>query len=185
MRSRSSAALLKARMIVRKLLALLLVAVLLPGADAWGDAQPAGVTKARKAHKCTFPKSRRRAPDWVCSGQVEGLAMAAVGSAAKSRAGFSFMEKMAAADARAHLVQAVGEAVRHKLDEGAATANEQSGGRNGELITRIADATLQNTRIAKHSYGPNGALYVLVGLDAAESDRLIQSVTAEYLQQRK
>ncbi|OIR02118.1 hypothetical protein GALL_157360 [mine drainage metagenome] len=173
-------------MIVRKLLALLLVAVLMPGADAWADAPPGGGATARskKAQKCTFPKSRRRAPDWVCHGHVEGLALTAVGSAPKSRAGFSFMEKMAAADARAHLVQAVCESVKRRLDEGAAASGKPDG-RDGALLTSIAEATLQNTRIEKHSYGPNGALYVLVGLDAAEADRLIESVTAEYLRQRK
>lgn len=170
---------------MRKLLVVLLVAVLLPAADAWGEAQSAGVATARskKVQKCTYPKSKRRAPGWVCHGHVEGLALTAVGSAPKSRAGFSFMEKMAAADARAHLVQAVSETVQRKLDAGA--ANGKPGGRDDALLTRIAEATLQNTRIEKHSYGSNGALYVLVGLDSADADRLIESVTAEYLRQRK
>lgn len=170
------------------LLCVLLSLVVFLSADAWGDVQPASVAtaKVKKVQKCTFPKSRRRAPDWICNKHVEGLAVTAVGSSPKSHAGFSFMEKMAVADARTHLVQEVLESVHNKLAAGQHAANQESGDRDGASITRLANDALQNTKIEKRIYGPNGTLYVLVGLGEEGANQLIESVTAEYLaQQRK
>lgn len=172
----------KGMMSMRRFCGVLLSAVILLGANAWGEAQPAPAAsaKAGKAKKCTFPKSRRRAPGWVCDKHAEGLAVTALGSAARSRAGFSFMEKMAVADARVHLVQEVRESVQAKLGEDVRTANAEAAERQGATITRITNDALQDTRIAKRTYGPNGTLYVLIGLDQADADKLMEAIATEY-----
>ena len=172
---------------MRILLCVLLSAMLFPAVDAWGDSQAsaATTTKVKKAAKCSFPKSKTRAPDWVCNARAEGLAVAAVGFATKSQAGIAFMEQMAAADARARLVREVRESVRKKVVRGAPVAGSKANERDGALITTITTDTLQGTKIKKSVYGPNGTLYVLVGLDAANAKLLIETVTAEYLKQKR
>lgn len=172
---------------MRILLCMLLSATVLPGVDAWGETQTstATVAKVKKATKCSFPKSGKRAPDWVCTARAKGLAVAAVGSAAKSQAGVSFMEQMAVADARARLVREVRESVKKKVVGGAPAASKKSGEQDGALITTITNDTLYGAKVEKSVYGPDGTLYVLVGLDAVNANRLIESVTAEYLKQKR
>ena len=84
---------------MRKIFCVLLSATVFLCADAFGGT-PTTTGKAIKAKKCLFPKSRKRAPSWVCKAPADGSVMTAVGSAGKSGAGTSFMEQMAAADAR-------------------------------------------------------------------------------------
>jgi hypothetical protein len=172
---------------MRILLCVLLSATMLPSVDAWGDGQAKAATnaKVKKAIKCSFPKTKKRAPDWVCNARAEGLAVAAVGSADKSQAGNSFMEQMAAADARARLVHAVRESVRKRVMGDAPASGKKADERDGALITTITSDTLRGAKVRKSVYGPNGTLYVLVGLDGANANLLIESVTAEYLKQKR
>jgi hypothetical protein len=172
---------------MRKFPGVLMLIAMCLGINAWADTQSvtAKTAKVEKARKCSFPKSKKRAPDWVCNAQADGLAVAAVGSAAKSRAGISFMEKMAAADARKHLVQDVRKSVKINVLGDARSANIEADESDNALISGITNDSLQNTRIEKRVYGPKGTLYVLVGLDEAAANKLIESVTAEYLEQKR
>ena len=126
---------------MRRFSCVLLSAALLLSGHAWSDTP--GTTPVKKAKKCLFPKSKKRAPAWVCDAHIDGLTMAAVGSAAKSKAGTAFMEGMAAADARAQLA--------NKL--------------HGTPQTEAVNESLQGSKVLKSTYGPNGTLYVLVGID--------------------
>ncbi|MDO8988762.1 MAG: LPP20 family lipoprotein [Sideroxyarcus sp.] len=156
----------------------LLSAVLLCGFDARGESRTPGAAKVQR--KCAFPQSNTRAPDWVCTARAEGMALAAVGSAAKSPAGAAFMEQMAAADARARLVREVRESVRSRGAGGAPATDK----REGAEASAITKDTLIGSKIARRVYGPEGTLYVLVGLNAANAKRLVDSVTAEYRKQQ-
>ena len=163
---------------------LLIAMVFLGGTVTEAQAKDGAPVKAKKAKRCVFPQSRKRAPVWVCDKHAPGLAFTALGSAARSRAGISFMEQMALADARTHLVQEVRASVQSKFaDE--AHADKATAERNGALITRITNDALQGTRIEKRASGPHGSLYVLTGLSEANANRLIESVTAEYRLQRQ
>lgn len=113
--------------------ALLTLSVLLSGA-AYAETASKKTT-VTKTKKCTFPKSRKRAPTWVCTGQDEKQEITAVGSFAKSKAGIAHMEQMASAEARKKLA--------------------------GKLNQEILEGTI----ILKSVYAPNGTLYVLVGVD--------------------
>jgi len=132
---------------------MLLTAAFMLNADAFG-ATPAATGKARKANKCVFPNSGKRAPNWVCDQNAKELAVTAVGYAAKSAAGISFMEQIAAADGRVKLARKLNSAARKKSDD-----------RDSAMQTSVTDASLQGAIILKRAYDPKGALYVLVGLD--------------------
>jgi len=108
------------------------------------------VSKVSKVKKCLFPKSRKRAPEWVCKAQDDNETVTAVGSFHKSGAGNEFMEQMAAADARVNLAK--------KL--------------RGTGSQTYTDEQLQGSRVIKKIYGPKGALYVLIGMDKAAAQKL-------------
>jgi hypothetical protein len=121
---------------MRKIICALISCSLFLGGAAMAEPNTSKA-KVTKAKKCLFPKSRKRAPDWVCSGQDAKLEISAVGSFAKSKAGIAFMEEMASADARK------------------------------KLAAKISKETLEGTKILRSAYAPNGTIYVLVGMDEA------------------
>lgn len=163
---------------MRKLLCVLLSATLVLSFDALGGTTSSASTtaKVKKAKKCLFPKSKKRAPSWVCDAQADGVAVAAVGSAAKSGAGISHMEQMAAADARSRLVQNVRESAKKDNAAGKVAANKNVAATDSALTT---NDTLQGAKIIKKIYGPKGTLYVLVGLDEANAKKLRDSIAAD------
>jgi len=127
-------------------------------------------SKVKKAKKCVFPKSQKRAPIWICNDYADGMEVAAVGSAARSKAGKSFMEQMAVADARTRLARKLSEAVQSKVEDGTSPANTPES--DDVEKTKIVRVSLEDTEILKRSYGPNGRLYVLIGLDKAGVQKL-------------
>jgi hypothetical protein len=141
---------------MRKLLCALLSITMVMSAEAWCDTTSTTSTdskmqKPMKVKRCLFPKSRKRAPNWICEVHND----TAVGSAAKSKAGIAFMEQMAVADARTHLAQKLHGSVQ-----------EKSADHNGTVITTTTNGTLLDTTLMESAYGPNGRLYVLIGIAA-------------------
>lgn len=172
---------------MRKNFLLLISSALVLTVQAWADT-PASVDKTisvKKATKCLFPKSTEPAPDWVCNAHADGLALAAVGSSAKSGAGISFMEQMAAADARAHLARKLRGPVQSKIMSGEGAATKAPEGRDSASLTRIINESLRGTRIVSSVFGADGTLYVMVGLDVEEAKNLINSISADYLAQKR
>ena len=168
---------------MRKLLWVLLSATLVLSVDALGATPGSTSTtvKVKKTKKCLFPKSKKRAPSWVCDAQADGMAATAVGSAAKSGAGISHMEQMAAADARSRLVQNVRESVQKDNAGGKDAANKNMAASDSALTT---NDTLQGAKIIKKIYGPKGRLFVLVGLDETNAQKLRESIAANYPEQK-
>jgi hypothetical protein len=138
---------------MRRIFCVMLSAAMVFSGHALGDA-PTAADKASKAGICLFPNSSKRAPVWVCKPQARGWAVTAVGSAAKSEAGIAFMEQQAAADARTKLARS--------LRQG---ATRTTTGSDGALITETSNETIRGSKIIKSVYGPDGTLYVLVGLE--------------------
>jgi hypothetical protein len=130
---------------------------------ATGTSQPA----VKKVKKCLFTKSSKRAPLWVCDGLAEGLVVTAVGSATKSKAGFAYMQQMALADARTHLAQKLNESSQPKVAGSEEAANKNTTESEREIITKITEVSLEGTQVIKRTSGPDGAMYVLIGLDEA------------------
>ncbi len=144
-----------------KYLGMLVLVLLLSKNDAWCEDHPVPVTdnETIKHLKCHFPKSKKRAPDWVCHPQSEGFTLVAVGVATKSKAGIAFMEQMAEADARRQLAQKYRDLKPQNtaVDSDAVNLKENSNFETNE--------TLKGSKIIKKILGPKGALYVLVGIE--------------------
>jgi len=125
----------------------------------------------KEAAECVFPDAPdESAPGWVCDFPVEGIAVSAVGVAEKSAAGHSFMKNMAATDARVQLAQRMKVHVQNMVKQYAETTGaadtETVDKVNTSVTKQITDQSLLGTKIYKTRTSPNGALYVLLGMDA-------------------
>jgi hypothetical protein len=121
---------------------------------------------------CVFPDAPTEpAPGWICDEPVEGVEVSAVGVAEKSAAGNSFMKNMAATDARVQLAQSMKVHVQNMVKQYAETTgaadSETVDKVNTSVTKQITDETLVGTKIYKQRTSPNGALYVLLGMDAS------------------
>jgi uncharacterized protein YeaO (DUF488 family) len=121
---------------------------------------------------CVFPDTpSAAAPGWICDEPVDGVEVSAVGVAEKSAAGHSFMKNMAATDARVQLAQSMKVHVQNMVKQYAETTgaadSETVDKVNTSVTKQITDETLVGTKLFKTRTSPNGALYVLLGMDAS------------------
>ncbi|MES0326974.1 MAG: LPP20 family lipoprotein [Gammaproteobacteria bacterium] len=129
-----------------------------------------GSEEVKPVADCVFPDAPSvAAPGWICDEPVEGIEVSAVGTADKSAAGNSFMKNMAATDARVQMAQSMKVHVQNMVKQyaettGAATT-ETVDKVNTSVTKQITDQTLVGTKIFKTRVSPNGALYVLLGMD--------------------
>jgi len=153
--------------------------VLLISAVVLGVAACSTPAKPEKVAECVFPGSDKAAPLWVCDAPVEGMAVGAVGSAAKSEAGIGFMKQMATTDARVQLAQSMKTQVQNMIKQYAETTgagNKETVDKvNTSVSKQITDQTLQGTRVYRSIVGPDGTMYVLVGLDEVAQQKLTES----------
>lgn len=172
---------------MRKFFCVMLATTLTLSTNAWSATSHANTNNAgiQKAKKCLFPKSRKRAPGWICSTQKENLTLAAVGSFHKSGAGREYMEQMATADARAKLVQQLNVPVQKKIVITNTAANNTAGLPDSKLISKISEDNLQGTRVLKKVLGPKGRLYVLIGFDEEGTRKLQDAIIAAYQVQKQ
>ena len=123
-----------------------------------------------------FPNSKDAAPGWVCDEPIAGAAVTAVGAAPKSQAGLGFMKQMAAADARVQLAQMMRIQVANMIKQYAETtgaANQATVDQvNSSVTKQITNESLVGTRLLRSDTGPDGTLYVLVGLDEASAQKI-------------
>lgn len=135
--------------------------------------------KVVKVAECVFPGSDKTAPLWVCDAPVEGMSVGAVGSTSKSDAGVAFMKQMAATDARVQLAQNIKVHVQNMIKQYAETtgaAGKETVDKVNTSVTRqITDQSLQGTKIFRSIVAPDGAMYVLVGLDEAAAQKLTET----------
>ena len=132
----------------------------------------AGEEVKQAAPDCVFPDAPNTpAPGWVCDEPVEGVEVSAVGVAEKSAAGHSFMKNMASTDARVQLAQSMKVHVQNMVKQYAETTGAASTETvdkvNTSVTKQITDQTLVGTKVFKTRVSPNGALYVLLGMDAS------------------
>ena len=121
---------------------------------------------------CVFPDAPgTAAPGWVCDQPVEGIEVSAVGSAEKSGAGHDHMKSMAATSARVQLAQNMQVQVRNMIKQYIETTGAADTETVDKVMTsvtkQITNQTLVGTKVYKTRTSPTGALYVLVGMDAA------------------
>ena len=128
--------------------------------------------------ECVFPNSDKAAPLWVCDAPVEGVAVGATGSAAKSAAGIDFMKQQAATSARVRLAQQMKVHVANSIKQYAETTgvgdSETVDKVNTATTKQITDETLVGTKIFRSAQAPDGAMYVLVGIDEAAAQKLTE-----------
>ena len=141
-------------------------------------ANKVGAGKVIKEKKCQFPKSRKRAPNWVCTGKDSSMAVTAVGSFHKSAAGIAFMEQMAATDARVNLAQKLHDEVQKEISARKGLTGKQ--GVDRELIKKITDEELQGTKILKSIYSPKGTLYMLIGIEEESAQKFRENIAKKY-----
>jgi len=128
--------------------------------------------KKEEVADCVFPDAPgTAAPDWVCEGSVEGIEVSAVGSADKSGAGHDFMKSMAATSARVQLAQRLKIQVQNMVKQYVETTGAADSETVDKVLTsvskQITNETLVGTKVFKTRTSPNGALYVLVGMNAS------------------
>jgi uncharacterized protein YeaO (DUF488 family) len=131
-----------------------------------------GEDAKQAAPDCVFPDAPDTpAPGWICDEPVEGVEVSAVGVAEKSKAGHSFMKNMASTDARVQLAQSMKVHVQNMVKQYAETTGAASTETvdkvNTSVTKQITDQTLVGTKVFKTRVSPNGALYVLLGMDAS------------------
>jgi hypothetical protein len=117
------------------------------------------------------------------------MVVGAVGSATKSDAGIAFMKQMAATEARVQLAQNMKVQVQNMIKQyaettGAGTA-ETVDRVNTSVTKQITDQTLLGTKVLRSIVSPDGAVYVLVGLDEASAQKLTETAVKTSLNNDK
>lgn len=141
-----------------------------------------GSTPAKEAPKaapeCVFPNSEKAAPLWICDAPVEGMTVGAVGSFPQSAAGIDFMKTQATTSARVKLAQQMKVQLQNMVKQYA----ESSGAGKTETVDQvytsvtkqITNETLVGTKVFRSAQGPDGAIYVLVGIDPAGVEKIAE-----------
>lgn len=152
----------------------LLVAAMVASLAACGSAK-----KEEKVVECRFDNSSTPAPGWICDEPVPGVAVSAVGRAEKTNAGVAFQRQMAATDARVQLAQAMRVQVQNMIKQYVETtgaANSETVDRvNTSVSKQITNEMLTGTKILKSTTGPDGTVYMLVGLDEQAAQKLAET----------
>lgn len=147
----------------------LLVSLLALGLAACASNPPAPAPVAA-APECVFPNSEKPAPLWVCDAPVDGMAVGAVGSFPQSAAGIDFMKQQAMTAARVKLAQQMKVQVQNMIKQYAETTGADKSETVDQVYTsvtkQITDQTLVGTKMFRSIQGPDGTMYVLVGIDA-------------------
>lgn len=134
---------------------------------------------------CTFPGTNVPAPAWVCDEPVEGWEVTAPGSAEKSAAGYAFQKQMATTAARVALVQQtrayVANMVKQYVSATGTGAAETVDAVNMSVTRQISEGTLVGSKVIKSVVGPDGRLWVLVGIDRAFVESLAKQAVATSL----
>ncbi|MDH5544949.1 MAG: LPP20 family lipoprotein [Gammaproteobacteria bacterium] len=128
---------------------------------------------------CVFPNTETAAPGWICDEPVPGLDVQAVGISEKSGAGMSFMKDIAAADARGRLA----EQVKVKVNKMVKNYMGTTGRGDSETVDAAASSTLKTissenlvgSKVYKSRTGPNGRLFVLVGIDENAAKKIAET----------
>lgn len=131
------------------------------------------------ATTCVYPNSDVIAPDWVCDVPVKDLVLSAVGVAEPSKAGFSYMKDIAAADGRGRLAEQLQVEVKKMVKQYLGTTgkgdSETVDAAASSTLKTITHQTLVGSRVHQTRTGPNGRLYVLIGIDEAAKTQVVKA----------
>ncbi len=135
--------------------------------------------KKQEAYRCNFPDTQVAAPDWICDKAVPGWEVQASGTGEPTAAGHDFQKQMAMASARVALAQQLKVHVKNLITK----FTQVSGIGKGEAVDNvnksatqtITDQSLEGSKIIESVKGPDGKLYVLMGLDSKAAEQLTQA----------
>ena len=124
------------------------------------------------------------APKWVCTPFADDV-IAELGSAQKTKAGYSFQRRKALADGRANLTQQIETLVKDKVENFARTTggvnNETADMVSTQVSKQVAKATLRGSKQVDSWVSENGTMYVLVAVSKkAVNERAKESVKTSY-----
>lgn len=133
----------------------------------------------KPAAECVFPNSEKAAPLWVCDAPVEGMSVGAVGSFPQSAAGIDFMKTQAATSARVKLAQQMKVQVQNMVKQYAETTGAGKSETVDQVYTsvskQITNETLVGSKVFRSAQGPDGAIYVLVGIDPVGVEKITEA----------
>jgi hypothetical protein len=137
-----------------------------------GSTTPVKQEPVVQAPECVWPDAPTvAAPSWICDVPVEGIAVGAPGSAAKTAAGYEFQKQMAATAARVQLAQRtqvrVANMVKQYAEVTGSGSTETVDMVNTSVTKQITDQTLVGSRIYRSTTSPAGTVWVLMGIDEA------------------
>ena len=133
---------------------------------------------------CVYPDgSDKAAPGWICDEPVAGVSVSAVGIAGPTKAGPSFQKDTAIADARGKLVEQfqvqVDKMVKSYLGTTGIGDSETVDSVSQSVLKTVSSDTLYGSKVFKSRDGPDGSMYVLVGLDeSATREAAAQAVAS-------
>ena len=126
---------------------------------------------------CVF-QNQQAAPGWICDEPVPGLDIQAVGIAENSQAGHGYMKDMAKAAALGHLAEQfkvkVSKMVKQYIGTTGIGTTETVDAAASSTVKTITSKTLEGVKIYKTRIGPEGRMYVLVGLDSTTTKVLVE-----------
>jgi outer membrane lipopolysaccharide assembly protein LptE/RlpB len=151
-----------------KTIAVFLLAGSLMAGCATKEEKEATVNNAA-VDKCTFDDGKTEAPSYFCTRKVEGFSILGRGVYAKSPAGMNFMVQQAALAARVELAQTVrtqlSASTKNYLGStgvGDATSIDAAA---SSTTSSLTDEALMGSTIVRQVVGPEGEVYVFVGID--------------------
>jgi len=140
------------------------------------------------AADCVFP-NQSVAPGWVCDEPVPGLEIQSVGISEKSYAGQAYMKDMAKAAALGHLAEQFKVKVAKMVKQYIATTgmgtSETVDAAASSTIKTITSNTMSGARVYKTRVGPEGRMYLLVGLDSEKTKTLVENAVKTSMKNEK
>ncbi len=158
-----------------------LSAVVVLGLSACGSKPK--TQKIEEQAACVYPQSSAQAPIWVCGqGVLEGVAVWSPGSYQKTAAGAAFQQDQATLNGRVRLAQQM----RTMVTAGVKAHIQTTGGGASETVDQTASSTansitaetLVGSRVFRTAYGPDGTMFVLVGLDENAAKQVVTQAVA-------
>lgn len=137
-------------------------------------------TPAQAAYddRCKFPGTTELAPSWICE-PLPGWEVTAKGVGEPTAAGYAFQEQMAMTAGRVALAQQFKVHVNNMIKQFAATTgsakSETVDKVNASVSLQITEQTLTGSKVIKSVQGPDGKLWVLMGIDAASVEQFTQT----------
>jgi hypothetical protein len=155
------------------------VLAVLAGCNAATPTQ-APVAQRAPVADCVFPFTNEPAPGWVCDEPVPGLEVTSVGTAEKSAAGLAYMKDIAALDARGKLAEnfktRIEKMVKKYIGTTGIGEGETVDAAASTTVKSVTAETLVGSKIYKSRTASDGRLFVLVGLDVAQTQKAVEQV---------